>query len=544
MESKNGKVKMTIEYENGAENTPCEINIKLNNGETQTFKPTPKTESQYIGKAPRAATVPVTLNNHSVYRDDEVYIAILGRQGNNSIYYDLVRSSQSSSCITGILNDSLNSLHKVGGDWGYANVFYKLSDIRNKTIYIGDTFSCRMFFGFRSPMFLHAFADGGYAGADLNNPSDPNLDFRWEFVEFTNNDGGIWINTTRVDAFLYPMGLELYGKPDADVKYIKRGELLKYSDIINKWSLQESGSVYKDCYSNNITKDNLGGIIKQPSKVASIKAAGIFDGFINKVWDFFRYRTLKVRMGVLGYWEGRVNGDTFSITCKEGNYWKPGTEAKIYGKPSTTDVIEGAGQFAQGNDVDKSVQAMFCGAFNRGVISLREDIQDWSPTGSRYFNEGNPFNDYVRFFHQTDVTFDGYTYAFAYDDTFDQSSTCHTNKPDKVVIAIGGYASSPSTKEIVTREASSVSSSTYQPLPPKDLEYANIRELPYYFKWNNKCEADSFNVYVNQIFIGNTTGNGFDIPSKFFEKKGYYTISITSLLNGVESEETKINWSN
>ncbi len=324
--------------------------------------------------------------------------------------------------------------------------------------------------------------------------------------------------------------------------------MLTCADIINRFNVQETTSIYRNCYTNNITKDSLGGIIRQPSKVQSIKQAGIFDAYINSIWSYFRSHTFRVRIGVLGNWEGNVSGDTFSITCREGTYWQPGTVAKIYGKPSTTEVIEGAGHFAEGNEVDKSVQAMFCGAFNRGVIRDIDSTQDWSPTGSRYFAEGKPFNDDVRFFHQKDLSYEGYTYAFSYDDTFDQSSTCRTNKPDRVVIAIGGYCSRPNEEK---EEEVKCVSKTFenmtignpnQPMAPRDLAYANIRELPYYFKWNSKCEADSFNIYVNGIKVGNTTGDGFDIPSKYFEKRGNYAVSVTALLNGVESEEAMINW--
>ena len=172
--------------------------------------------------------------------------------------------------------------------------------------------------------------------------------------------------------------------------------------------------------------------------MADVKNSGIFDGYINQVWDYFRGHTMRVRMGVLGYWEGRVNGDTFTLTCKESNYWKPGDVATI-GKPSTTDAIEGAGAFASGDVISLTVQAMFCGAFNRGVVRLTEDQQDWSPQGSNYFSGENPCNEYVKFFHQNDITFEGRTYAFAYDDTFDQSSTCTTSSPDHIVITVGGF---------------------------------------------------------------------------------------------------------
>ena len=387
------------------------------------------------------STLPLKLVNNSIYADNEIYVAIIGNYNGNTIYYDLKNNHQNNASLP-VLNESVNTLTKAGQPWGFANIFTTLDQIKDKTIHLEHTSACRIFFSFKSPMYLHAFAQG-YAGADFGNPGDPNHGIRWELIEFTyNDDSNIWINTTRVDAFQYPMGLELFGSASSGEKYIKRGELKTYSEIINRWNSQHGGDQYAACLQNDITSDNLGGIILQPSKVASVKNSGFMDSYINGVWNYFRSNDMTVKMGVLGTWRGRVNGDVFTLTCQEGNYFQPGTVATIPWKPSTTDAVEGAGAFATaaGTTGDLPVQAMFCGAFNRGVVQYTTGVQDWSPSGSNYFNMGNPCNEYVKFFHQTDLTHDGYTYAFAYDDTFDQSATCHTNAPASATVTIGGFA--------------------------------------------------------------------------------------------------------
>ena len=385
-------------------------------------------------------TLPLKLVNNSEFADNEIYVAIIGNYNGNTIYYDLKNNYQNNASLP-VLNESANTLTKAGQPWGFANIFTTLDQIRDKTIHLEHTSACRIFFSFKSPMYLHAFAQG-YAGADFGNPGDPNHGIRWELIEFTyNDDSNIWINTTRVDAFQYPMGLELFGSASSGEKYIKRGELLTYRDIIARWQNQHGGDQYAACLQNDITTDNLGGIILQPSKVTSVKNSGFMDSYINSVWDYFRNNDMYVSMGVLGTWRGRVSGDKFTLTCQQGNYFKPGTVATIPWKPSTTDAVEGAGAFATaaGTEGDLPVQAMFCGAFNRGVVQLTTGLQDWSPSGCNYFNMGYTCNEYVKFFHQTDLTSDGYTYAFAYDDTFDQSATCHTNAPDHATVTIGGF---------------------------------------------------------------------------------------------------------
>lgn len=392
-----------------------------------------------------SADMPVTLVNNSngQFADSEIYIAIIGEQeGTGYIYYDLPNSSTTPAVMP--LNESVNTLPGTGPFSTYADVFTRLSDIPGKQIMLGYTHACRMFIGFKSPMYLHAF-EQGYAGADLNNPGDPNSKIRWELVEFTHgqdNGNEIWINTTRVDAFQYPMGLEVWG--ESYTPYTKRGETVDYRAVVDKWTSAYNNTVYKDCFYNLITADNLGGIIKQPSKVSTIKDQNIFDPYVNKIWEYFKSHTADIDMGLLGRWTGTVQGDNFVLTHSDDRYWPLGAVATIPGRPTTTDVIEGAGVFARGSDTDKTVQAMFCAAFNRGMFRATTELQDWNPDGPvKAFSGGTeyPCNEYVKFFHDPSITAsDGRTYAFAYDDTYDQSATCYCHLPTRATITIGGFA--------------------------------------------------------------------------------------------------------
>lgn len=431
-----------------------------------------------------AQKIPIEIVNNSVFPDDKVYVAIIGKKVSDDapIYYDLIANNASDAALR-TLTVNTNTLHKFNGDRGYANVFTPLNQIKNKTIYVDKTHACRMFFGFNSPLYLHVNDNnGGYAGADMQNPSDPNIDLRWELIEFTYDRYGVmFINTTRVDAFQYPMGLELYGNASAGANnpYTKRGEVNTYEEIINRWKTQNEGNIFSNCLKNNITHDQLGGIIMQPSKVAEVKNTGYFDGYINRIWSEFRTKDIHVNMGnQLGVWRGRVNGNNFVLTSESGP--RQGQTA-IVGKPTSIDVIEGAGEFARshGNSADLPVQAMFCGAMNRGVIKTNladGELQDWGDTGS-FFNT-DVCNPYVKFFHQKDISYDGYTYAFAYDDTFDQSATCATNHPERAVVTIGGFKGQSGTDHPIpevtaapiphhtTDNVKSVYSDTYTSLVP------------------------------------------------------------------------------
>lgn len=457
-----------------------------------------------------SADLPVKLVNNSggEFADSEIYVAIIGKDkvgdAEREIYYDLAATANEKRCVTRPLNAGLNTIHKEGQEWGFANVFTRMSDLRDHTVYLGNTHACRMFISFKSPMFLHVHDTGGYAGHDFNNPNDPNNGLRWELIEFTyeqtfqNNTGQIWINTTRVDAFQYPMGLELYSKGNIDgsTPYIKRGETVDYQAVISRWNSTLGGTPYANCLDANITYDNLGGIIKQPSKVESVKHQNLFGGYIDKIWDYFRNNTANISMGVLGRWEGRVSGNQFTLTCKEGHYWPVGSQAHIYDKPSTEDAIEGAGQFANaiagGHQaaIDQTVQAMFCAAFNRGMFRTTTALQDWNPEGpTKAFTGGTEFpcNEYVKFFHDTAITASqGRTYAFAYDDTFDQSATCYSTAPTSVTVTIGGFRGDSS--------GDSGSSTTSVPgAPEPDKDAANVKSI----------YSGKYSTIAPDMFVGN-----------------------------------------
>ena len=387
------------------------------------------------------AIFPMQITNNSQYDDTDIYIGIIGKRLDGSdIYYNL-RSNSASGVTLADLNESVNTLHKVDGDWGYANIFVTLDQIPGNTVYIDRSMACRMFIGFRSPMYLHAF-NNGYAGADLNNPNDPNADLRWEIVEFSyDNNDVMFVNTTRVDAFQYPMGIDLYGNVAAGANnaHMRRGDLKSYAATIADWDREFGGTIYNNCKISRITKDNLGPIIMQPSKVATVKQSNEFDNYINQIWSAFTGKTLRCNLGERGTWYGRVENGEF-VMHFEGN---PARIGRV-GKPSTVDVIEGAGAFATGNEEDKATQAQFCGAINRGMIDLNKadnELQDWGERAS--FFTRNTWNKYVAFFHDAARSHEGYTYAFCYDDTFDQSSTCATSHPERLVVTIGGFAENP-----------------------------------------------------------------------------------------------------
>ena len=93
------------------------------------------------------ADLPVKILNNSggQFADGDIYVAIIGKQGEHQeIYYDLAATANEKRCVTRPLATGLNRLHVKADDWGYADIFTKMSDIKDHTIYLGNTFACRI----------------------------------------------------------------------------------------------------------------------------------------------------------------------------------------------------------------------------------------------------------------------------------------------------------------------------------------------------------------------------------------------------------------
>jgi hypothetical protein len=379
------------------------------------------------------AVVPYTLYNNSTFTDANIFVAVVGKQGANHVWIDTktstVRLMQSSDNT--IQGPIVNGDAGPGGNGKYANCFARLSEIPNKVINVPGIEGCRILISFNSQLYLYFFGPSqGYAAPNLSNPNDPNQGIRFEMIELTNAANGMWANTTRVDSYQYPMGLEVWGNSGF---YKKVGELKTHSEIISQWQ-STAPAAFASCY------DAGKQIIHFPSKVTAFKTGGAqanyFASYIDAIWSKYTAGDLVFSAGDAGTWRGRVSGSVFTFTRTSD-----GQVATISRKPNTQETMEGSGVLAEGGQWDKVVQAQICAAINRHAIDLNLAVgatQDFA-TSSKYYVT-SPFNWYCKFWHQTDISYNGMTYAFCYDDVFDKSSTINAPSPTRATITIGGFA--------------------------------------------------------------------------------------------------------
>jgi hypothetical protein len=386
-------------------------------------------------------TVPFTLVNRSnpAIADANIFVAVVGMQNGAHVWIDTKTGQVRPMSVSDntVQGPTPNGNMGPGGNGRYANCFARLTEIPNKVINIPGIAGCRILISFNQQLYLYFFgstgAPSGYAAPDLNNPNDPNQGIRFEMIELTNAPNGLWANTTRVDSYQYPMGLEVWGNNNF---YQRVGELMTHSQILSQWQ-STAPAAFAGCY------DAAKGIIHFPSKTAAFKPGGsqanYFAGYIDQIWAKYTSGDLVFNSGQAGVWRGRVSGSQFRFV-RDGD----GAVGIIPSKPTTQDALEAKGALATGGQWDLVVQAQIAAAINRHAIDLNLAVgamQDFA-TPSKYYVV-NPYNWYAKFWHRTDISYNSRTYAFSYDDVFDQSSTINSGSPLRATISVGGFAGDP-----------------------------------------------------------------------------------------------------
>ncbi len=410
-------------------------------------------------------TIPYTFTNNSVYTDEEIYIGLVGKIEPTG---DVWMNISNSEIIP--MSADLNSIDgpewSHPADWEYPEIFTRLSDVSDKTIQIPHgLYACRIFVAFESPMFFRFHETGGYAGANLNSDTDPNDGIRWELVELTWGDAGLWTNTSRVDAYQYPMALEVTGFSGgvtgetyedsymsaingSETEELKKiGELLSHNEILAAWdeTVSEDYLLAKTIKTHSNDGEP---IIEQPSKVDEFPK-DVLDEYIDEIWEVYSTYDLVINIGDRGTWTGRVNEEgIFEFTDPVD-----GSIATIYSKPTTVNAIEGSGSLAytpneasieeelEAYNEDLMIQAQIAAAISRHAIytDIIDGTIQYSHDATRFF-QIEPYNEYVSFFHNDEISFESQTYAFAYDDVGDHSSTIQCTFPTAVKVIIGGYS--------------------------------------------------------------------------------------------------------
>lgn len=363
-------------------------------------------------------------NTRGTYPDAQVYWAIIGRDWATNQF---VHVDASGNLVPMQLSDN-GQLWKNGQ--GYTNYFIPLSQAKSVTI--PPINSARMMLSVGSPMYIKVVVDGngnlGYAGANIENPDDPNIDVHFDFIEMAIVPNvGFFGNTTRVDHFGFPVKLRLQGLGGYDRTV---GET-ETRDAIFAAFQAEAPAEFK----------SLGQAPFAPWRIVAPAHATFrpgeanahyLDAYIQSVWNRYATETLTFT-NAQGTFTGQVVNGKFQFTDGQGTYF-------IHRAPTTSEALLGNGALndATGTtpgtpayDKQLQIQAQMCAAINRHVV---EDPEHWS--NSNYFYKAQaPANWYAKFWHDHNVA--RQSYGFAYDDVWNFSSSLHTPAPTVATVTIG-----------------------------------------------------------------------------------------------------------
>ncbi|MDQ1924030.1 glycoside hydrolase family 64 protein [Massilia pseudoviolaceinigra] len=384
---------------------------------------TPPTPGDPGGTWNQLTTFKLVNGTRGQYADSQVYWAIIGKDWSSGKY---VHVDAGGRFIPMALSDN-GALSKNGKP--YTNYFHTLAQL--KSITIPPLNSARLFLSVGSPMYLQVNADAngnlGYAGANIENPSDPNIDVYFDFIEMSiGAKDGFFGNTTRVDHFGFPLTLRLQGLGGYDQTV---GETETRASLISQF-VASVPAQFK-------------GLAQAPYAPYRIIApahasfqngganATYLDGYINHIWNKYASQKL-VFTNQQGTFSGQVVNGVFQFTDGAGTYnvRKPTTAMALLGNGALDDpsgTVGGTPAYHK----QLQIQAQLCAALNRHVV---EDPARWSDS-AYFYPAGQPANWYAKFWH--DHSINKLAYGFAYDDVWNYSSSVHSTAPTTATVTIG-----------------------------------------------------------------------------------------------------------
>jgi Beta-1,3-glucanase/Peptidase inhibitor family I36 len=370
-----------------------------------------------------------------------------GRWANNNVYYAIIGKSWQTGQFVWInaagqqipMSDADNGALVKNGE-RYSNYFHRVSDVPSVTI--APINSARILLSVGSPMYIKVVRDGngniGYAGANIENPSDPNLDVYFDFGEMailpkSAPNPGIYVNTTRVDHFGFPLRLRVQGLNGYDRTVGERVDTITRDEVISRF-VARVPTPFKAL--GQAPHTPLRVIAPAHANFGTGKPnAGYLQPYIDQVWARYRNEDLVFTLPNLGTFRGRISGDTFRFTGGNQN----GTFF-INGKPDTQMVFLGNGLLndarnAASQDIGTQlqIQAQVAAALNRHVI---ETPANWYNRNA-FYPAGSLANWYAKFWHDSDIAYDSLAYGFSYDDVGDHSPSLYTTAPTTVTYSIG-----------------------------------------------------------------------------------------------------------
>ena len=279
--------------------------------------------------------------------------------------------------------------------------------------------SARAYLSVGGPLYLRVDeSTGALVQPDPSNPSDPNVQVIYDWIEFALDAAGFHGNTTCVDQFGMPVTLTV----------LERGTPAR---TLGPVGIQESRSSVFKAWRATVPEPfrNLeepqGRRILAPAHSPGYATGGCKDYFeasLASLWKRYASEPIVLTPDE-GTFTGRVEADGRLVFTRAGD----SARYAIGRRPTTTEVFLCSGVLAEGTPLEKVLGSQLAALLNRNV----NDPLTWrSPAG--YYRQP-PFNEYARFWHQHSL--EGKAYGFPYDDVNDQSPSLATPDPMEIQVA-------------------------------------------------------------------------------------------------------------
>jgi hypothetical protein len=303
------------------------------------------------------------------------------------------------------------------------------------TITIPQIAGGRVWFSIDNPITFLLNPGPGLVEPSVSNPSDPNIDLRWDFCEFTYNSSQLYANITYVDFVSLPIAISLTdtsgnaqnvaGIPADGLDTVCSGLIAQNALDGAGWNqliVTSGGSNLRALSPNN-------GIVMNSSLFS-----GYFQPYVDQVWSTYANQSLTIdTQASWGSVTGTVSGGVLDFPGLVG-----------YAQPAAADIFScSTGPFSNTAGEIGAVSARICAAFNRSTLLIDSDQPDGENPADYYQNSIT--NHYARIVHAANS--DGLGYAFPYDDVVpaggaDESGAVSSGSPALWTITLGGGAAS------------------------------------------------------------------------------------------------------
>ncbi|MBT0771376.1 hypothetical protein KIH74_20735 [Kineosporia sp. J2-2] len=349
--------------------------------------------------------LPLTVvNNTGTYSSDQIFVHVVGTH----------LSTGKMGHIKADGNFAEIASSDNGSD-GYASYGIRLSEMKTLPL---ATLSGRVYISMGQQLKFRVVGTG--SGIGLQYPagwvsSDPSYGILHDFMEFTNNDSGMYCNTTMVDMFGLPMYVTLKGATTQSIAQYEDGARSKIFAAMSKQSGFEK-----------LVMDDLRIMAPGHGLEQGLFSSSYFDGNVNARWSQYSSATMNLTANNQKY-TGKIEGSNFVFR-------QNGTVKATFAKPSTSDVLFCNGALAAPNDgVGGPIAAVLAAGLNRGVLlKTTQPVTD----PSQYY-AGERVNHYSRIIHEN--TKDGKAYGFAFDDVCEQASYIQDNAPTSVTLTLQAF---------------------------------------------------------------------------------------------------------